>query len=303
MKRDALLIILDEFDESSLLSGSSETDNESSDLGSEVDLVEGKGRLAHNEESFGIANTDEDLLDEGAVRVRYKDSLRDGIEKRLNRRKTVDGVSLSRVAYGNSKMDRLKAEAELYYDGVRLAYLYDDDETIITAGTSLHNIAELKQRKLAAAALDRQPNGGQPWTVDQNNRHGVYSNHNIQAATPAASRVIKSQQSQEANISDDGFATRVKSVANVMIAPCVGNQGPPGSSPRRLSLDCGMSRRRSSVGSVASKEVAIAPETPPKRADQDVSIPLCEKTTYPSFLLTLTSVGFSPGIYFARLSG
>ena len=276
-----LKMVIDEFDESTLRpkNRNGEIDDDASDLGSEVDLVEAITGSTQAEGSIGIVDMDEDFLDEGAVRVRHKDSLRDGIEKRLNRRKSVDGASLSRVAYGNSKMDRLKAEAELYYDGVRFAHLYDDDETIMTAGTALHNITDMKQRQLAAAALERQQNRGQSWAIDQKNKNGFYSDRSLQAATAAASSVIQSHQSQDANMHDDGFATRVKSVANTIIAPCVGNQGPPGSSPRRLSLDCGRSKRRSSVGSTTAKAVTTAPETAPSKTGQDVSQPLFDNSS------------------------
>lgn len=269
--------VLDEFDEGFLLpknhSGKVDDEVASGLGGSEVELaqvVTGSMNVEGNAIDDSNDNMAADLHDEGAVRVRHKDSLRDGIQKRLNRRKSAgigsgDSASLSRVAYGASKTDRLKIEAELYYDGARLAHLYDDDETMVTSGTTLQNITDLKQKQRAAAVLERQKNG-----------HDFYSDGTIQAATAAASRAIQ-HQNQDASATkpeeDDGFATRVKTVANVMLAPCVGNQGPLGSSPRRLSLDCGRSKRRSSkMGSTSGNAPVPEPEESAPKTNKETFV-------------------------------
>jgi hypothetical protein len=56
-------------------------------------------------------------------------------EKILHARYADNAVPFSRKAYGVSKIDRMKAEAELYETGQMLTELYDDDETVVTAST------------------------------------------------------------------------------------------------------------------------------------------------------------------------
>jgi len=257
-----LKIIFDEFDESFLLpkKRSIQTaDEESSEAGSESDLKT-KPRLFEDQGTLHDDTASEDnVVDEGAVRVRHKDSLRDGIEKRLNRRKSMgvdagDRATISRVAYGASKTDRLKIEAELYNDKTQFAHLYDDDETIVTSGTAFQSMT-IKEKQQAALAIERLQNNGQlQGTPKMKQVEDFYSDSSIQAATAAASRAMQGEQQQTNE--NEGFATRVKTVANVMLAPCVGNGGP---SPRRLSLDCGRSRRRSPKGGTTQK--AMGPAT------------------------------------------
>ena len=55
--------------------------------------------------------------------------------KTLHERYANNAVPFSRTAYGVSKIDRMKAEAELYEEGQMMTELYDDDETVVTAST------------------------------------------------------------------------------------------------------------------------------------------------------------------------
>jgi hypothetical protein len=45
------------------------------------------------------------------------------------------GIPFSRVAYGASKTDRMRVEAELQFEGATLDHFFDDDETIATTST------------------------------------------------------------------------------------------------------------------------------------------------------------------------
>ena len=47
----------------------------------------------------------------------------------------VTGAPLARVAYGATKTDHWKAEAEHYQSGDRFSHLVDDDETVVTSFT------------------------------------------------------------------------------------------------------------------------------------------------------------------------
>lgn len=233
---------VDEFEEGFLvLPGNSahhRSDEQSSDLGSD-EMNLGEAHAGSTAGKDNIIEDDEedqrDFLDEGAVRLR-KDSLRTGISRRLSRRASmgIGDSSGKRVAYGPSNLDRMKLEAELYYESGRFSHLFEDDDTIVTSGTSLHNFSDVKQKQEAPGQTRNKV-----WAVDQND---VYSESSIKAATAAASR-IANKASEASPSPDEGFATRVKSVASVMLAPCVGKTGSSGS-PRRLSLDCGRSRRR-----------------------------------------------------------
>ena len=262
--------ILDDYEESFLspsrLSGIEEEG--ASDMGSDiVDFVEARTGSTTKD---GIVD-EEEFLDEGAVRVRHKDSLRTGIDARLSKRGSagmdITSVSsFSRVAYGASKLDRLRIEAEMYYEGGRFALpVFDDDETVVTAGTSLHNIAELKRKQMAAASLERQNNGATSLeqqnngatflSIRQDKSGDYFTDSSVKAATAAASRVINDQKKEYS--SSDGLAKKVKTVAKVMLQPCVGPDD-SSTSPRRLNLDCGRSsrqNRRASPNSVVSRAV------------------------------------------------
>jgi len=274
--------VIDEYEELLLSSGDSsnrDEEEQASDLGSEAGLDESNiGSGAFEGSSVDGEAIDDDLLDDGAVRVRHKDSLRTGIEKRLIRRKSA-GVgfkassSLSRVAFGASKTDRMKIEAEMYYNqsSERYSHLYDDDETIGTSGTALYNIQDRKQRQ-KAAALESEQNEK---ALASGQKNTVEADGSVRAATTAASRASEKQAKSDAKQADDGFATRVKSVAKVMLAPCVGSKSDSAVSPRRLSVDCGRSsreRRNSSASDSnnTAKKAQLPDEKTPKETNEEV---------------------------------
>ncbi|CAB9498009.1 expressed unknown protein [Seminavis robusta] len=242
--------VADDFEEDYLTLSDSEssgykaTEEQATDAGSESnDLKELHTESAAEESGVMEFEDDEDdPLDEGAVRWKQKDSLKTGIERRLTRRASIgadvsSSASIFRVAYGASKTDRLKIEAELYYSGGgrRFSHLFDDDETIVTAGTKQH------------LASVRGQNGSKLFTIDHSKSFSdelLHAEKGINASSAAATPAAGAQASKATG----DFANRVKTVANVMLAPCGVEVGKT-TSPRRISLDCGRaSRRRRSAG-------------------------------------------------------
>jgi hypothetical protein len=257
--------IIDDYEETSLaFSGNSRyeaSDEQASDRGSDaIELTEARGESAAGQSGIVKEENDDEIVDDGAVRLRHRDSLRTEIERRLSRRASLgtdiaSSASVRRVAYGASKTDRMKVEAELYYSGERFNHLFDDDETIITSGTTLHVIADVKPKQAAYASGQK---GSQLKTLDQNAGLDELQpdRSSIEAANVVASRVISIKPTSDQSAKqEEGFATRVRTVANVMLAPCGVGVDKSSTSPRRLSLDCGRSsRRRRSAGTAVKNE-------------------------------------------------
>mmetsp|Transcript_42396 Transcript_42396/g.102457 ORF Transcript_42396/g.102457 Transcript_42396/m.102457 type:complete len:2457 (+) Transcript_42396:97-7467(+) len=194
------------FDESSLKSTAGMVEEEE-DSGQEEDKF-GRNRsnpsVSNNETLENVEEEEE--FDGGAVRRRKKDPLSD-MEIRLTRTFSVQKNaehSFSRVAYGASKTDRMRLEAEL---DNRTHYV-DDEETVVTVETRLTEAREIFERsknKLGAPKIS----GTDSIAADSSDGRGGVANglHGFSAYARSLGGL--------------GFAQRAKNAAQVIIAPCV----------------------------------------------------------------------------------
>ena len=161
-------------------------------------------------------------------------------------------VPFSRIAYGASKLDRMRIEAELKNDGGdRFAYFFDDDETVATAQT----YATATERRISGIRDDKAVNQEDASSSNSIVRSAVSS-------TPDAPRDdIRQGGGAE-------FANRVKSVAQVMLAPCVGPSlsnilaGARSASPSQRTGD---EKKEDSI--LKGQELGSSPHTQPVSRD------------------------------------
>jgi len=115
-------------------------------------------------------------------------------------------LTFSRKAYGASKFDRMKAEAELYEDG-QMTQHFDDDETVITTATFQSQMHRNPNINSLTATLD---NDGKLKDIANEARQKNLSNESNKP-DPANTPLQKARL----------MAKRVNTVAQVFIAPCV----------------------------------------------------------------------------------
>ena len=101
-----------------------------------------RSQSAHTTEPDDVVYED---FDGGAIRKRKKKNslLQHKLDLQISRTLSAMeangvGTAFSRVAYGASKLDRMRLEAEMDVENRRIIYLVDDDETVFTATTNLH---------------------------------------------------------------------------------------------------------------------------------------------------------------------
>ena len=148
----------------------------------------------------------EDDFDGGAIRRRKKNSLRSGIDHRISRTfsamESSDIQPFSRRAYGATKTDRMRVEAELDVDNGRMTHLVDDDETVVTVATAYTAEARLSEaREVLEKGLMLSPKK----TIKETIGGGGGPFDFINPRT----------------LSELDLAKRVRSAAEVMLAPCV----------------------------------------------------------------------------------
>ena len=157
-----------------------------------------------------MAEESHEIKHEGAVRI--KSSAERSAYRNL-RRTTSPTSPFSRIAYGASKTDRMRIEAELR---VRKSFFFsnyfDDDETIVTT----HTLQTLKKD------LQDIPREENKWPhIPRSNTSGDGSSDNsiVRASSTSSKGNLKSGHRPSGSAE---FAQRVKTVAQVMLAPCVG---------------------------------------------------------------------------------
>jgi hypothetical protein len=133
-------------------------------------------------------------------------------EKILFARYADNAVPFSRTAYGVSKIDRMKAEAELYEEGQMMTELYDDDETVFTASTwqshpnLVNSTNSSKLRPIITQSLRNNPTLSQ-FQEDQSEAASIVSaRETIDISTP-----FERARS---------MAKKVNLVAQIFTAPC-----------------------------------------------------------------------------------
>ena len=169
----------------------------------------------------GSKQGDDNTLVE-ATRKRAEISIRlsrDGGKIRREPEMISEMVPFTRKAYGASKIDIMKAEAELYESGQVLNELIDDDETVVTASTwQSHNRAISSGNSVST--FDRNH-----WAGETDRKERDVTSHSRDAAHYIND---ESEHENEYIFSNDtpfekarSMAKRVNSVAQVFIAPCV----------------------------------------------------------------------------------
>jgi hypothetical protein len=233
---------MDAFDEGILHSSKPKQDSDE-DAASEIMQVEESSRSNSNL-SAGDDDDEEDEFDGGAIRRRKKDSLPGGIDLRISRTFSAmesSEIPFSRTAYGASKMDRMRLEAELDADTSRFTHLMDDDETVVTTATGMHSsYAESKLAEAREVIADKS--FADKWGP---------SKVSVKAATedPYASTIEAEAQydtdpkyysAYARSLGGMGIVKRVRTAAQVMLAPCVApnlsNVFATRSSPRHVDI-------------------------------------------------------------------
>ena len=157
----------------------------------------------------------DDIVDGRAVRLKAKDSLRTDIDLRIS--KTISAINsnaipFSRVAYGATKTDRMRIEAELNQEGSKITHLMDDDETILS---SLYNTKEYSTERMN---LDFSK-------IENSNTWGVADDETIIDGLSlnggkSSSRNIELTEGI-GEIGESSILRRVRTAAQIMIAPCI----------------------------------------------------------------------------------
>jgi len=164
-----------------------------------------------------------DVTDSGASHLRTKDTIRAEIDLRINR--TFSKISatgknptpLARIAYGATQTDRWRAEAEHYQKGgARMSHLVDDEETVFTALNA-----------------GKEGNTSDVHTITTSATWGGIDDESVglleKQTTDTSTSDFQCKEHDFARI-----ATRVRTVAQTMISPCI---APAMSQPDHLSMN------------------------------------------------------------------
>ena len=185
---------------------------------------------SNNEDEFGKAV--EDLDEDGAANFPVKivpTSNLHRLSSRINSREREHRLQqvysslhsetpFNRKAYGASKTDRMKAEAELYESGQIFSELADDDETVVTAAT-WHSQARMNSVSFPAP-VNRHSSSN---TVDGNTRNTdlktLFGSPSINDDTEAEAVSLETPFEKARDI-----ARRMNAAAQIFVAPCVAPQ-------------------------------------------------------------------------------
>lgn len=154
----------------------------------------------HNVSYDEIEDSQDLTTSENDVGSKRRISFRDRRVSRIVQFSQRIDVPFSRTAYVATKAERMRVEAELYYDHGTTGQLFEDDETVVTA-TSFYTSATKSDR-----------GGSHREAINNDASPGIIFNSN-----PYASERTTEKWSTHAE-----FANRMKTVAQVMLAPCVG---------------------------------------------------------------------------------
>jgi hypothetical protein len=155
-----------------------------------------------HDDSGVLLTESEDMIHEVAVRIKAKPEL-SGYKSPRSRYNHL--APFSRVAFGASKMDRMRVEAELHGRDALRSHFFEDDETIATTPT-LQTIAMDTTGAERDAESPSFPKILQSSSSNSIVRAPPASTHSRQAGKPVGGE----------------FAQRVRTVAQVVLAPCVG---------------------------------------------------------------------------------
>ena len=154
----------------------------------------------------------DDYHNGGAVRLRAKDSLRTEFDIRISR--TISAVStkvtpFSRVAYGATKTDRMRIEAELNQEGSKFTHLLDDDETIIGS------IYTVKDQGFGDGIMDMS-------RIEDSSTWGIAEDGTvIDGFSFHGENSVAGTEMPTGGFGEFSIAKRVRTAAQVIIAPCI----------------------------------------------------------------------------------
>ena len=169
-------------------------------------------RTASGDSAVSVAS-----LSEGSVRMQGRRKLHKKYEDRVSKIVAAIGSSgtpFSRVAYGATKADRMRVEAQIDADEAG-HHMFDDDETIMTEWTSPRG--ESNDGFSSEMGQSRSIVGGPSLT--QELRKEVSANSILNSAS---SGLQENKETEQKTSSGNEFARRVRSAAQTMLAPCVG---------------------------------------------------------------------------------
>ena len=223
---------LDGFDECSLSNSTSKWSNMSADSSLEYTSVD----VTNTSEDTGETLGTNDENDGGVVRFRRKSSSVSQAEVRVSRIVSAlvpTNKSFSRVAYGATKTDRMRLEAELNSSN-HVAPFFDDDETVATF-LSMHSDGRRNELSNAPMNSDLTVASRDVSLLNEESEKSLLKSIAATRESMKAPRVDIPQKN-----SNEEFANRVRTVAQVMLAPCVGpslsNILAGKSSPRRSQV-------------------------------------------------------------------
>ena len=212
--------VVDGFDEGYLSSGSSlsreptdNVDDKESPATEDQPAIE---RSTSNDSVLSVAS-----LGEGSVRIHRRRKLHKKYEERVSRIVAAlgnSGTPFSRVAYGASKVDRMRVEAEIDTDEGNY-HIFDDDETITTDLTSPRGGQSDGLSSYHRITNDSSLNGPIMKDLSTNSiLHSVTTGLKDQAQTERPAQAERSSGGGQGN----DFARRMRNAAQTMLAPCVG---------------------------------------------------------------------------------
>ena len=224
---------IDSFDEGLLCAGARPRHESSEeDAASEAPPAEELRRLNSATHQSDLAEDERHYREEfdgGAIRRRNRDSVRSGIDIRISRTfsamESTTTVPFSRVAYGASKTDRMKLEAELHNENGGLSYLVDDDEeTVYTAASMLESVndATIADARDAFAEKIKWGTTAQkqgPEFLGTETSSVVDTPEDADPTLPLPD--LRDWQSYSRTFGEFGLAKRVRHAAHVMLSPCV----------------------------------------------------------------------------------
>ncbi len=179
----------------------------------EVFMTNKEEPIPDNETTDKFHTTQEDIVEDdnsNASRVPFRSNKKGPVFGRLDkrRRETMralgpSGTPFSRTAFGASKTDRMRLEAELQLgsQGFALTPFFEDDETIATMPSVLTD---------SRSFIDSSAGHSERFLLAGS------SNRNIIKTSFPVSTGLQSDNNE------NEFAARVKTVAKVILAPCVG---------------------------------------------------------------------------------
>ncbi|KAL3923766.1 MAG: hypothetical protein SGILL_001458 [Bacillariaceae sp.] len=232
--------IVDSFDEGIILGAAQRVDADEESTAGAMD----QPAMAASAETD--APDDREPFDGGAIRRRKRQSVgTNRINKTFSAMESAE-LPFSRKAYGVSKTDRMKLEAELEADEGWYTNLFDDDETVLTLSTT--RTTRQAEAQLAEARSMVEAQHTVSFAEEKSPKNPSPSSNSIEQSHENSHGLDFG--SYQRSISDLALGQRVKSAAQIMLAPCV----TPGLSNVFL---CKTSPKKSPNGDNSEKEIEI----------------------------------------------